>query len=112
MDTTLGARIKALRELRKMTQEELAEKCSVSSSCVSRWENNHLRPKTANIRSLSKVLETEESSFYVTPSAPLPENLILREAVTILSMLEYDEQQYFLNMLKSYQKMKRERMED
>ena len=36
----LGDRVKELRIMREMTQEQVAEKCNVSTSTVSRWERN------------------------------------------------------------------------
>lgn len=38
MDKSLGKRIRALRELRKLSQEKVAEKCGIETSSVSRWE--------------------------------------------------------------------------
>lgn len=37
---TLGMKISELRKMKKMTQDELAEKMSVSSQAVSKWEND------------------------------------------------------------------------
>lgn len=42
MDKSLGKRIRALRELRKLSQEKVAEKCGVETSSVSRWETGRL----------------------------------------------------------------------
>ena len=40
MKKTMGEKINDLRKLRKMTQDELAEKMGVSSQAVSKWEKD------------------------------------------------------------------------
>lgn len=41
---TLGQRIAYYRKKEQMTQEQLAEKCSVSAQAVSKWENDITAP--------------------------------------------------------------------
>ncbi len=41
---TLGQRIACYRKKQKLTQEQLAEKCSVSAQAVSKWENDLTAP--------------------------------------------------------------------
>ena len=52
-----GALIKKLRESRKMTQEELADKVCVSSKAVSKWETGRGFPDIGLIESLAKALD-------------------------------------------------------
>ncbi len=51
-----GAMIKRLREERKMTQHQLAEKISVSDKAVSKWENERGYPDISLIEPLSAAL--------------------------------------------------------
>ena len=51
-----GAVIRRLRERRKMTQEELAEKIHVSGKAVSKWETQRGLPDISLIEPLSKAL--------------------------------------------------------
>ncbi len=51
-----GALIKKLRESRKMTQEELADKVCVSSKAVSKWETGRGFPDIGLIEPLAKAL--------------------------------------------------------
>ena len=51
-----GAVIKRLRESKKMTQEELAEKISVSGKAVSKWETGQGFPDISLIEPLAKAL--------------------------------------------------------
>ncbi|MCR4924861.1 MAG: helix-turn-helix domain-containing protein [Clostridiales bacterium] len=52
-----GAVIRKLRENKKMTQEELAEKIFVSSKAVSKWETGQGFPDISLIESLAKALD-------------------------------------------------------
>ena len=52
-----GALIKKLRESRKMTQEELADKVCVSSKAISKWETGRGFPDIGLIESLAKALD-------------------------------------------------------
>jgi desulfoferrodoxin (superoxide reductase-like protein)/DNA-binding XRE family transcriptional regulator len=51
-----GAVIRKLRENKKMTQEELAEKVFVSSKAVSKWETGQGFPDVSLIEPLAKAL--------------------------------------------------------
>ena len=52
-----GAVIKKLRENKKMTQEELAEKIFVTSKAVSKWETGKGFPDIGLLESLGKALD-------------------------------------------------------
>ena len=52
-----GATIKRLRESKKMTQDELAEKIFVSNKAVSKWENGHGLPDISLLEPLAKALD-------------------------------------------------------
>ena len=51
-----GAVIRKLRENKKMTQEELAEKIFVSSKAVSKWETGQGFPDISLLEPLAKAL--------------------------------------------------------
>lgn len=51
-----GAVIRKLRENKKMTQEELAEKVYVSGKTVSKWETGHGLPDISLLEPLAKAL--------------------------------------------------------
>ena len=52
-----GAVIKKLRENKKMTQEDLADKLFVSSKAVSKWETGQGFPDISLLESLAKALD-------------------------------------------------------
>ena len=51
-----GTMIKRLRENRKMTQQELAEKIGVSDKAISKWETGRGYPDISLIEALSDIL--------------------------------------------------------
>lgn len=52
---TLGQRISYYRKLRGITQEELGEKCGVSSQAVSKWENDLSAPDITLLGTLAEI---------------------------------------------------------
>ena len=51
----VSKRIKELRKERNMSQLELAEKCMVKQSCISKWERGATLPDVECIVLLAKV---------------------------------------------------------
>jgi len=58
MNETLGSRITQKRKALGFTQEELAEKLSVSAQAVSKWENDLSCPDITLLPTLAKILST------------------------------------------------------
>ncbi len=56
-------RIKELRIENKLNQSQLAEKCKVKQSCVSKWERGETLPDAETIMLISEVFG--ESSDYL-----------------------------------------------
>lgn len=53
---TLGQRIAYYRKRAGLTQEELAEKCSVTPQAVSKWENDISSPDISLLPTISRLL--------------------------------------------------------
>ncbi len=53
----IDKKIKELRELRGWSQGELAEKCYVKQSCVSKWERGATFPTLVVLVRLSELFE-------------------------------------------------------
>lgn len=53
---SLGEKIATLRKQRGLTQEQLAESCSVSAQAVSKWENDLTAPDISLLPRLSELL--------------------------------------------------------
>lgn len=58
MTNNLGIKIKQLRLKRKLSQEDLAEKCSVSAAHINLVENGHKNPSLKLLIQVCKVLDT------------------------------------------------------
>ncbi|MCR4706741.1 MAG: helix-turn-helix domain-containing protein [Clostridiales bacterium] len=59
---SIGGNIKALREERGLTQEQVAEALGVSFQAVSAWERNEYRPETDNLIRLAGILDVSVSA--------------------------------------------------
>lgn len=94
----LGDRIKELRQMRNMTQEEIAESCNVSTSTVSRWESNRSTPIHKHRLLLASALQIDENSLFVTPDVTLPENIIIEELVEVMKQMPIKKQRFLLHM--------------
>ena len=106
METSFGNRLKNLRKIRGLTQEQLAERCQVSTSCVSRWENDKLQPNSSNVQALSAALSVDIAELFPTSTEDLPESLVIREIVSLVKQLTGDEQVFILDTIIRYKKMK------
>ena len=63
MDNSVGKRIEKLRNSKKISQEDLAEKVGVSRTTVYKWESGTSVPNYANMQALARALETTVSFF-------------------------------------------------
>jgi transcriptional regulator with XRE-family HTH domain len=57
-EPTVGARIRALRRARGLTQDELASACEVSRSAVAQWETDRAGQLRGNISRIADALGT------------------------------------------------------
>ncbi len=60
----LGKRVKYLREQRKLTQEELAEKCLLSLDYIGKIEVNINRPGLRALIKISNALDVEIKELF------------------------------------------------
>lgn len=77
--TTIGQRIAYYRKKANLTQEELAEKCSVTPQAVSKWENDIFAPDISLFPVLAQLFNTTCDELlgveHETPKA-VPEELV------------------------------------
>ena len=59
----IGENIKRLREERKLTQEQIAEKINVSFQAISSWERGEYNPETEKIIKLAEVFDVSISNI-------------------------------------------------
>lgn len=100
MLATLGERIAYYRKRSAMTQEQLAEKCSVTPQAVSKWENNltapdiGLLPRLAELFSVTcdELLGVErKSAAAVDPALVDVNTAILRVRLMTTQCTVYDD---------------------
>ena len=104
MDTSLGERIKEIRKMKGISQEELAHMCEVSPGAVSHWENDLSRPTGTNIEKLLSALGISESTLFSPSTEIIPSNEILRELLEVVSTFEPNAQKMFLEFAKVYER--------
>lgn len=63
VDVVMTKRIGHLRQMRDMTQEELARKLGVTQSAVCAWERGRAKPKESMIDDLCKALRVTREQF-------------------------------------------------
>lgn len=85
---TIGQNIAYFRKQKKMTQEELAEKISVTAQAVSKWECDTSYPDITVIQALSKILGVSVTELLEGIQAPAeikdaPREMIDRRIVRI-----------------------------
>lgn len=59
MLTKIGQRIKSIRQLKGMTQEELAERTNLSLPCISRLENEKSMVSIEKLWTIAQALNTD-----------------------------------------------------
>ncbi len=70
-----GEQLSAARKAKKYTQEQLAEKLSISRTNISRWESGKMMPDLDTIKQLSRILEYNFFAVDLgTPAEALPES--------------------------------------
>lgn len=68
----IGPRIRAIREMRGYTQEELAERMGINTHNIWRWENGESKPNGDTIAQIAKVLEVSADYLLGLNNDPMP----------------------------------------
>jgi transcriptional regulator with XRE-family HTH domain len=59
----IGEQLRSIRTRRLLTQDELADKASVSQSTIANIERNNAEPQFRTIRKLAKALDVEPTEL-------------------------------------------------
>ena len=78
---TFGEKLQDARKRAGLSQEQLAEKLSVSRSAVAKWENDNGMPDIDNLKAMSKLLET--SIDYLLDDEGRLDFTIIKEAIDL-----------------------------
>lgn len=68
----LGDRIKALRELKGLTQADIHTRSGLMRSYLSRVENGHTMPSVETLEKLARALEVPLYRMFFSPEEELP----------------------------------------
>ena len=61
----LGKRIREVRILRNLTQEDLSELTDIGASSISKIESGHFHPSDENLEKIAKALKIEPYKLYM-----------------------------------------------
>jgi transcriptional regulator with XRE-family HTH domain len=86
MEGTIASRIKKIREIKKLTQKQLAEKANMGEVQVQKYEYGIIKPKAAQLARLAYALEVDVA--FLQPSKMVTENSILAVLYDLLE--DYD----------------------
>lgn len=101
----LGSRIKAERQSRGITQEQLAERVDISTNFMSLIENG----RNMSIETLVRVSDVlgVTVDYLLNDTLQIKNDSISEQILQNLSTLYNDERIYFLNMIKQYKNINR-----
>ena len=88
----IGKKIKNLRNIKKLTQEELAERTDLSKGYISQIESQYASPSMETFLNILEVLGTNPSDFFKEPKS----EKVLYKKATQITYDEYDKG-YILN---------------
>ena len=91
--------IKRLRELKGLSQKEVAAASKVPQGQYSRIENGKVEPSVSTLDKLAKVFEISVTEFFKSPDLTDDVNLPLLEKIKLIDTLGKDEQQALFKMI-------------
>ena len=77
-----GKKLRVLRKKKRLSQLELARRCTVSGSRISDWENGLSIPYPGTIRRLAEILECDTSELVIVSPIPSMRELRLQKGLT------------------------------
>ena len=86
----LGKRIREIRTLRNLTQEDLSELTDIGTSSISKIESGHFHPTDENLDKIAKALKIEPYKLYMFNHQKDTKELI-EDLKNILQMATNDE---------------------
>lgn len=73
MSFDTGARLKATREARKLSQRQLATLAGVTSGMISLIEQNRTSPSVATMKKILAALDMSLAAFFTEPASDIPQ---------------------------------------
>ena len=98
--TELIARnIKRLRELKKLSQKEVALDSNIPQGQYSRIENSKVEPSISTLEKLASVFEVNMAEFFQSDNPEQELNLPLMQKVKLIDTLAPDDQHALLKVI-------------
>lgn len=97
-----GLQIKGYRELKGLTQEDLAEKLDIASNTVSAWENGKIFPKYISIVSLCNALKVSEEELFSFCATTNTDNSNLNTIMNLAQQLSPIKQKQVIEIIKTF----------
>ena len=87
----IGQAIVTIRKARKMTQKELAERCSMSQNALCDLEKNRSHPPMATLKKLQVALDVPQSyiMLYAIEDCDIPEDKLETARLLLMPLREY-----------------------
>ena len=95
----IAKNIKRLRELKKLSQKEVAAGGSIPQGQYSRIENGKVEPSISTLEKLAIVFEVDIAEFFKSDDLEQEINLPLMQKIKLIDTLASDEQQALLKMI-------------
>lgn len=95
----ISGNIKRLRELKNLSQKEVAAASKVPQGQYSRIENAKVEPSVSTLEKLAKVFEVSIAEFFKSNDLSDDVNLPLMEKIKMIDTLGKDEQQALFKMI-------------
>ena len=95
----IARNIKRLRELRKLSQKEVAVAGTIPQGQYSRIENSKVEPSISTLEKLATVFEVDIAEFFKSDDLEQEVNLPLMQKIKLIDTLAPDEQQALLKMI-------------
>jgi len=102
LENTIGNRIRKYRNLRNLSQEELAELCSVAAPTISRWETGSLKPNRKHQLQLADILKIEISDLQKDQENEPIYSETVQDIIAILCKMDESEQELILNIILNF----------
>ena len=104
-----SGRLKYMRKLRKLSQEELAKKINTTKGTISNYENQYSSPSNDTLRDISRVLQTTTDFLLGESNDPRltkeQEKEIDKKTLDLLKKLEElpeDKRDYYIGKIEAY----------
>ncbi|MGB2889560.1 MAG: helix-turn-helix transcriptional regulator [Candidatus Acidiferrales bacterium] len=74
----IGERLRAIRELKKMSQGDIKKRTGLLRCYLSRVENGHTVPAIETLEKWARALNVHLAQLFLSDGAPMPKNILPR----------------------------------